>query len=123
MKRTLISGLAAGVFECLFLAIMPVLPTPILGRVFVAVGLPLGELLIRITPGSWVYQLAPEGGANAAVIVFGFSSLLTWFVLLFATCFVALGRTMRPNSAPQGDGRQASHLGQPSSAPAPGRER
>ena len=32
-------------------------------------------------------------------------------------------RWLSSNSAPQGDGRQAAHLGQSSSAPAPGRER
>jgi len=46
---------------------------------------------------SLVYELAPEGGANAAVIMFTVSALLTWFLILFMLFFIVIGR-MRSNN-------------------------
>ena len=113
--------LAAALVGAAYL-LLDVLPYPILGRVFVAAGFPLGYLIFEATPSSFIHDLAPSGGPDAIAWAIAIGTLLTWFALFFAVCFIAIGR-MRSNSAPHRDGREASHLGQSPSAPARGRER
>jgi len=50
------------------------------------------ELLVRILPSSWVYALAPEGGASATAIISFISTLASWFLVLFAIAFFVTGR-------------------------------
>jgi hypothetical protein len=90
---------AVGVF-----GLLVIFPIPILGRAFMAVGFPLGYLLVEVMPDSVLRELAPKGGPDAVGWAFAVSTLLTWFVVLFALWFIVIGR-MRSNSTVERDAR------------------
>ena len=96
VKRLLISAVTATFLVVALFALLALFPSPTFSRAFLAVGLPVGALLAVAMPDSLVYHLAPEGGANAAVILFTISALLTWFLILFILSFIVIGR-MRSN--------------------------
>ena len=121
-KQAVVSGVVSALLVAVLFLVLGLVEGSLAGRIFVAAGFPLGALSLQVLPDSVLRAVAPEGGPNAVAWVFAFSALATWFVLVFAVCFVLLGR-MRSNSAPHRDGREAARLGQPSSAPARGRER
>ncbi len=97
-KQFLISAGVAALFVGLLFGALALFPYPTFGRVVVSAGYPLTELLMRILPSGIVYELVPEGGATAAALIFGVSSLLTWFLLFWVGCYALFGR-MRSNSA------------------------
>jgi hypothetical protein len=97
-------------------------PIPAIGRVFVSVGIPLGYLIVEATPDSFLHELAPQGGPDAVAWAFAIGALLTWFVLFFAVCFIAIGR-MRSNSAAHPEPLKQRTLWHLSSRRPGGRER
>lgn len=96
-KQFLNSATVAALLVGLLFGALILFPYPTVGRVVVAAGFPLGELLIRILPSGIFYELAPEGGATVAAFIFGVSSLLTWFLLFWGVCFAIFGH-MRSHS-------------------------
>src|SRR5882672_3443383 len=105
-KRILVAAAAAAVMVGGIFALPSVYPIPTIGRVFVAVGFPLAYLIVEATPDSFLRELAPQGGPDAVGWAVAISTLLTWFVLLFALWFVVIGR-MRSNSTIERDARKS----------------
>ena|SRR6267143_3123180 len=99
IKRVGISAVLAAALVGAVYSLLDVLPYPILGRVFVAAGFPLGYLIFEATSESFIHDLAPSGGPDAIAWAIAIGTLLTWFAFFFAVCFIAIGR-MRSNSAP-----------------------
>ena len=98
VKRTLIAAAAAAVSVGGIFVFLGVYPIPAIGRAFAAVGFPLAYLIVAATPDSFLREVAPQGGPDAVGWAVAISTLLTWFVLLFALWFVVIGR-MRSNPA------------------------
>jgi len=74
-------------------------PIPLIGSAFLAVGHPLGHLILEFAPDSFIRALAPQGGPDAVAWAIALGTFLTWFVPVFALAFVLLGRK-RSNSTP-----------------------
>jgi hypothetical protein len=106
VKRLLISAVSATFVVVALIAVLVLFPSPTLSHAFLAVGLPVGALLAVAAPHSLVYALAPEGGANAAAILFTVSALLTWFLILFMLSFIVIGR-MRSSNTVERDARKS----------------
>ncbi len=122
IKRVGISGVLAAALLGAVYSLLDVLPYPILGKVFVAVGFPLGFLIFEATPKSFIHGLAPSGGPDAIAWAIAIGTLLTWFAIFFVVCFIAIGR-VRSNPAAHPDARGASQFSPPSQSRAGGRER
>ncbi len=91
-----------------------------------SMGVFLGFAALRARKGSllWMRVLAISGGMFAGIAALGSWEAALVFAVPLAIAAFALWRSgMLPNSAPHRDGREALHAGQPSSAPARGRER
>ena len=114
-RRVSIAAAASAASVAAIFALLTVYPIPTVGAAFAVVGLPLGELIFRAAPNSFVRELAPQGGPDAIGWAMTLGALLTWFALLFAVWFVVLGR-MRSNSTPHSDARANAVLDQPPSA-------
>jgi hypothetical protein len=85
----------AGVALLFTLAVM--VPIPALGRAFADLGAPLAEILIRVIPISLINAFSPQRGLAASAIVFGISSIIALFVVLFIAAFMVLRWRARPN--------------------------
>ena len=75
-------------------------------------------------PSGWVGALLSAGGIQAFVFVTGIPFILAGvFLEARGVKFLSKASTIVPNSAPHGDGREASRNHQPSSTSVRGRER
>jgi hypothetical protein len=102
VKRTVIAALLAVVLVAAIFTLLTVFPVPTLGRAAVVIGFPLGYIILKLTPESFFRWLSPGGGPDAVSWAFAISTLLTWYLLVFAVCFLAIGR-MRSNTAIDSD--------------------
>ena len=111
-KRATISAAIAVLLVVTMFAVLAAFPFPPLGRIFMAAGFPLGALLLHLMPESFLHGVVPGGGPDAVGWVFALSTLLTWFIMLFVACFLAMGR-MRSNHTVETDARKSSARGSP----------
>jgi hypothetical protein len=103
MKALRLAAAAAVCAGALF-ALLAMFPVPPLGRAFLAVGRPLGFLILEFAPDALMRGLAPQGGPDAVAWAYALGSLLTWFALFFgAGCLLLRLRaaTSRRRSAPE----------------------
>jgi len=99
-----------------------VFPGSILGKLFIAVGFPLGSLIFLATPEGFLRELAPQGGPDAIGWAIAIGALITWFTLFFFMWFVAIA-LMRSNTTPHADARDMPAHTSGNGARAGGRER
>src|SRR5262249_11464898 len=85
------TGIATAVVLAL-VALLALSPGSAMAKAIFAVGSPLGELLVRTIPSSWMYELAPGGGANANSTVFGAATLFSWFLLCLVVSYLLISR-------------------------------
>jgi len=97
-KRISIAAVAAAATVAVIFAVLTIYPIPAVGGVFVAVGFPLGMLIVLITPHSFIHELAPSGGPDAVGWAFAIGALITWFVICLGLWYLIL-RRMRSNNA------------------------
>jgi hypothetical protein len=113
--RISIAAAASAAIVGIAFILLAAYPIPAIGRAFLAVGFPLGTLILEFAPDSAIRALAPDGGPDAVAWAIALGTLLTWFVLLFCLLYAAL-TLMRSNSTPHPDARASSALNQPPSA-------
>ena len=112
IRRLSAAAAASVVSVAAIFALLAVYPISTVGPFFIAVGFPLGELIFRAAPESFIRELAPQGGPDAVGWAIALGTLFTWFVLFLPVWFVVLGR-MRSNSTLHPDARASdvpSHL-------------
>lgn len=97
-KRIGVAALASAATVALVFGVLTIYPIPAVGGVFVVVGMPLGALILLITPDSFIRELAPQGGPDAVGWAFAIGALTTWFAIFLGVWYVVL-RRMRSNTA------------------------
>jgi hypothetical protein len=68
---------------------------PLIGRPFLAVGEPLGYVILEFAPDAFLRALAPQGGPDAVAWAMALGIIMTWFVLFFGLWYLLLGRKGR----------------------------
>jgi hypothetical protein len=98
VKRISAAVIASAATVALVAGVLTIYPSPAVGAAFVAVGFPLGALIVLITPDSFIREIAPSGGPDAVGWAFGIGALITWFAIFLGLWYVIL-RRMRSNTA------------------------
>jgi hypothetical protein len=98
VKRILISAIIAFFLDVTLFAVLTLLPSEASSRVFITVGMPVGILFALLIPDKLVYKIAPEGGADAVVIIFSVSAFITWFFILFILVYFVRDRLRARNT-------------------------
>ena len=98
LKRISIAAAASAATVALISCVLTVFQVPAVGGVLVVVGLPLGALIVLVTPDDFIRELAPSGGPDAVGWAVALGALITWFVIFLGLWYVGL-RRMRSNSA------------------------
>ena len=89
--RIAIAAAASALTVALIFTLLTRVSIPPIGRPFLAVGTPLGQLILEFAPDSFIRMLAPQGGPDAVAWALALGSIVTWFALFFALWFFALG--------------------------------
>ena len=97
-KRISAAAVASAATIALLFGALTIYPIPGVGGVFVAVGFPLGELILLFTPESFIRELAPQGGPDAVGWAFAIGALTTWFAIFLGVWYLVL-RRVRSNTA------------------------
>ena len=90
--RIAIAVAASALTVALIFALLSKVSIPLIGRPFLAVGEPLGYLILEFAPAGLLRALAPQGGPDAVAWAMALGIMVTWFVLLFGVWFALLGR-------------------------------
>jgi hypothetical protein len=101
--RVAIAAAAAALSVALAFALLGSVSIPLLGRPFLAVGSPLGHLILEFAPDALLRALAPQGGPDAVAWAMALGILATWFALFFAAWFVVFGAMRRRQRKPSFD--------------------
>jgi hypothetical protein len=91
-ERISIAAAASALMVLIVFTLLAVYPIPRIGRAFLAVGYPLGHLILEFAPESVIRALAPQGGPDAVAWAIALGTFFTWFVPLFGLAFFLLGR-------------------------------
>jgi hypothetical protein len=97
--RISLAAAASALTVAIVFALLAVYPIPPIGRAFLAVGKPLGHLILEFAPDSFIGALAPQGGPDAVAWSIALGTFLTWLVPVFGLAYVLVGR-MRSDSTP-----------------------
>lgn len=87
-RRIFISAIIASVLTIACLTALAFIPNNLALRIFIAIGVPLGKVLMRVIPDTMIYKIAPSGGAEASVLIFSVSAFITTFLILFFIVFL-----------------------------------
>jgi hypothetical protein len=82
-RRIYISAIIAAVLTTACLTSLAFFPNSLAPRVFIAIGIPLGTVLMYVIPDSVIYKMVPSGGAETTVFIFSVSAFITIFLILF----------------------------------------
>jgi hypothetical protein len=89
--RISIAVAASALSVALIFALLAKVSIPLIGRPFLAVGEPLGYLILEFAPDGLLRTFAPQGGPDAVAWAMALGIIATWFVLFFGLWFFALG--------------------------------
>ena len=93
--RICIAAAASALTVGLVFALLSKVSIPLIGRPFLAVGEPLGYLILEFAPDGFLRAFAPQGGPDAVAWAMALGIIVTWFVLFFGLWYLVLGRKGR----------------------------
>ena len=88
--RIVIAAAAAALTVTLVFALLVKVSIPLIGRPFLAVGSPLGYLILEFAPDSFLRALAPQGGPDAVAWAMALGIIVTWYVIFFGLWWAVL---------------------------------
>ena len=92
-RRIFVTAIIAAVLTTACLTALVFIPNNLARRIFIAIGVPLGTVLMRVIPDTMIYKIASAGGAEVTVRIFSVSAFITTFLILFLIVFL-----VRPKS-------------------------
>ena len=87
-RRIFVTAIIAAVLTTACLTALAFIPNKLALRIFIAIGVPLGKVLLRVIPDTMIYKIAPAGGAEATVLIFSVSAFITTFLILYFIVFL-----------------------------------